>query len=196
VHTSLDQSTDTLTKQKSNGAAMEQSPILQNYALSPRPKLPTAWPSQIRFPQSSPAQRKRQETRLPNPSSGSHEPRANRAAFHPSTSTREPPGARSRPPHRHSALNADETPPASCPKLGVAPPRARSGREGGAHLRLTAAVGLAGLHSHSPTAALRSVGGAGACREGGGRETCELGLAREREKGAVLRIAPVAVGVI
>jgi hypothetical protein len=56
VHTSLDQSTDTLTKQKSNGAAMEQSPILQNYALSPRPKLPTAWPSQIRFPQSSAVQ--------------------------------------------------------------------------------------------------------------------------------------------
>jgi hypothetical protein len=173
------------TKQKSNRAAMEQRILPCRIMPSPRPKLCTAWPSQIRF----------QETHPPNPSSGSHEPRANRAAFHPLHLDEIAPGREISAAAPALRSKRRRNAPESCGELGAAPPGARS--EG---------WGLGEGGRDSPETDGRAAG------EGGGGGWCRgtpLTLAQccaaqsafsqrgmcglERRIGAVLRITPVAV---
>jgi hypothetical protein len=132
--------------------------------------VPTTWSSQAPFLQPRTAQAPR-DTYRTEPIRITGTAQITPPSCPPAT---EAPGARYRPPHPRSSLNANEIRRTrELPEIGrgaASPPRARSaglglGREAGTHLRRAAARGggggwSRGLHSHSPThccAALRCV---------------------------------------
>jgi hypothetical protein len=127
--------------------------------------MPTTWSSQVPFLQPRTAQAPR-DTYRTEPIRITGTAQITPPSCPPAT---EAPGARYRPPHPRSSLNANEIRRTrELPEIGrgaASPPRARSaglglGREAGTHLRraAAAAVGLAdSTHTRPRTAALRCV---------------------------------------